>query len=161
VARTTAPPRGALWARLINCRSQLPKERCAQSERSIPPGPPNPHGGEILTTEVDIGPRALIKLADTVNKKDLVGKIASDASLTRAQASRALDAFVQGIRASLVRGDRVTISGFGTFGVSHRKARRVRNPRSGSDMEVAAKRVPRFAPGAELRTAIEQPASNR
>ena len=109
---------------------------------------------------VDIGYRALIKLADTVNKKDLVGKIASDASLTRAQASRALDAFVQGIQASLVRGDRVTISGFGTFGVSHRKARRVRNPRSGSDMEVAAKRVPRFAPGADLRTAIDQPASN-
>ena len=109
---------------------------------------------------VDIGHPALIKLADTVNKKDLVGKIASDASLTRAQASRALDAFVQGIQASLVRGDRVTISGFGTFGVSHRKARRVRNPRSGSDMEVAAKRVPRFAPGADLRTAIDQPASN-
>ena len=109
---------------------------------------------------VDIDHRALIKLADTVNKKDLVGKIASDASLTRAQASRALDAFVQGIQASLVRGDRVTISGFGTFGVSHRKARRVRNPRSGSDMEVAAKRVPRFAPGADLRTAIDQPASN-
>jgi DNA-binding protein HU-beta len=109
---------------------------------------------------VDIGHRALIKLADTVNKKDLVGKIASDASLTRAQASRALDAFVQGIQASLVRGDRVTISGFGTFGVSQRKARRVRNPRSGSAMEVAAKRVPRFAPGAELKTAIDQPASN-
>ena len=96
-----------------------------------------------------------------MNKKDLVGKIASDASLTRAQASRALDAFVQGIQASLVRGDRVTISGFGTFGISHRKARRVRNPRSGSAMEVAAKRVPRFAPGAELKTAIGRPASNK
>ena len=109
---------------------------------------------------VDIGYRALIKLADTVNKKDLVGKIASDASLTRAQASRALAAIVEGIQASLVRGDRVTISGFGTFGVSHRKARRVRNPRSGNAMVVAAKRVPRFAPGAELRTAIARPASN-
>ena len=109
---------------------------------------------------IDIDHRALIKLADTVTKKDLVGKIASDARLTRAQASRALDAFVQGIQASLVQGDRVTISGFGTFGVSHRKARRVRNPRSGSAMEVAAKRVPRFAPGAELKTAIDQTASN-
>jgi DNA-binding protein HU-beta len=102
----------------------------------------------------------LIKLADTVNKKDLVGKIASDASLTRAQASRALDALVQGIQASLVRGDRVTISGFGTFGISHRKARRVRNPRSGRAIEVAAKRVPRFAPGMELKSAIHPPASN-
>jgi DNA-binding protein HU-beta len=95
-----------------------------------------------------------------VNKRDLVGKIASEASLTRAQASRALDAFVQGIQTSLVRGDRVTISGFGTFGVSHRKARRVRNPRSGSAIEVAAKWVPRFAPGVELKSAIERHASN-
>jgi DNA-binding protein HU-beta len=96
-----------------------------------------------------------------MNKKDLVGKIASDASLTRAQASRALDAFVQGIQTSLERGDRVTISGFGTFGVSNRKARRVRDPRSGRAMEVAAKRVPRFAPGVELKSAIGRPASNR
>ena len=95
-----------------------------------------------------------------MNKRDLVGKIASDARLTRAQASRALDAFVQGIQSSLVRGDRVTISGFGTFGVSQRKARRVRNPRSGSAIEVAAKRVPRFAPGMELKSAIDPPASN-
>jgi DNA-binding protein HU-beta len=102
----------------------------------------------------------LIKLANTVTKKDLVGKIASDASLTRAQASRALDAFLQGIQASLVRGDRVTISGFGTFGVLQRKARRVRNPRSGRAIEVAAKRVPRFAPGSELKTAIHPPGSN-
>jgi DNA-binding protein HU-beta len=92
-----------------------------------------------------------------VNKKDLVGKIASDARLTRAQASRALDAVVSGIQNSLANGDRVTISGFGTFGVLHRKARRVRNPRSGSAMEIAAKRVPRFAPGVELKSAIEIP----
>jgi DNA-binding protein HU-beta len=92
-----------------------------------------------------------------VNKKDLVGKIAVDARLTRAQATRALDAFVEGIRTSLVRGDKVTISGFGTFGVAQRKARRVRNPRSGRAIEVAAKRVPRFAPGMELKSAIEPP----
>jgi len=89
-----------------------------------------------------------------------VGKIARDARLTRSQASRALDALVEGIQASLVKGDRVTISGFGTFGVFKRKARRVRNPRGGSDFEVAAKRVPRFAPGMELKSAIDPPASN-
>ena len=92
-----------------------------------------------------------------MTKRDLVGKIALEARLTRAQATRALEAFVEGIQSSLVRGDRVTISGFGTFGVSHRKARRVRNPRNGRAMEVAAKRVPRFAPGVELKSAIEQP----
>jgi DNA-binding protein HU-beta len=93
-----------------------------------------------------------------VNKRDLVGKIAVDARLTRAQAARALDAFLNGIQSSLASGKRVTLSGFGTFGVSHRKARQVRNPRSGHCMEIAAKRVPRFAPGAELKTAIDPPA---
>ena len=92
-----------------------------------------------------------------MNKRDLVGKIAVDASLTRAQAARAVDAFLEGIQSSLVSGKRVTLSGFGTFGVSHRKARRVRNPRNGSSMEIASRRVPRFAPGADLRTAIDGP----
>jgi DNA-binding protein HU-beta len=91
-----------------------------------------------------------------VNKRDLITKIASDASLTRTQASRALDAFLEGIRTGLSRGDRVTISGFGSFGVLHRKARRVRNPSNGKAIEVAARRVPRFAPGNELKSAIQQ-----
>jgi DNA-binding protein HU-beta len=89
-----------------------------------------------------------------LTKKDLVGKIAEDARLTRAQATLALEAIVEGIRTSLVRGDRVTISGFGAFSVSHRKARRVRNPVSGGAMEIRAKRVPRFAPGADLRSVV-------
>ena len=92
-----------------------------------------------------------------MNKKDLIGKIACDASLTRAQAARALDAFVEGIRMGLSRGDRVVISGFGSFDVLHRKARRVRNPTSGKAIEVAARRVPRFAPGNELKSIIQQP----
>ena len=91
-----------------------------------------------------------------MNKKDLVGKIASDARLTRMQATHALDAILEGIQASLVKGDRVTISGFGTFGVSQRKARMVRDPRNGGRIQIAAKRVPRFAPGNELRLAIEK-----
>lgn len=92
-----------------------------------------------------------------MNKRELVGKIALEARLTRAQASRALEAFLVGIQDSLTRGDRVTISGFGTFGVAQRKARRVRNPRSGGPIEVAAKRVPRFAPGNDLKSAIDPP----
>lgn len=92
-----------------------------------------------------------------MTKKDLVGRMAVEARLTRAQAASALEALLEGIQASLVRGDRVTLSGFGTFGVLQRKARRIRNPRSGSAIEVAAKRVPRFAPGVELKSAIERP----
>ena len=92
-----------------------------------------------------------------MNKKDLISKVASDARLSRSQAARAVDAVVEGIRTALSRGDRVTISGFGSFGVLQRKARRVRNPTNGKALEIAAKRVPRFAPGNELKSAIQQP----
>ena len=91
-----------------------------------------------------------------VNRRDLVGKIANDANLTRAQAAKALDAFIDGVRASLLRGDRVTISGFGSFAVAQRKARSVRDPRRGTPLHIAAARVPRFAPGLELKTAVNR-----
>ena len=92
-----------------------------------------------------------------MTKKDLVGRIAVEARLTRVQAASALEAFLEGIRASLVQGDRVTISGFGTFAML-RIARRAasRNPRSGTSVDVAAKRVPRFAAGVDLKSAINQ-----
>ena len=80
--------------------------------------------------------------------------MALDAHLTRAQAARALDALLQSIQSTLARGGRVTISGFGTFAVMHRKARTVRNPQSGRSMEIAARSRPRFAPGADLKTVI-------
>jgi DNA-binding protein HU-beta len=91
-----------------------------------------------------------------VNRKDLICKIASDAALTRAQAARALNACVAGIQAGLVRGDRVTISGVGSFGVMDRKPRTLRNPKNGKAIEIGARRVPRFAPGNELRSAIRR-----
>jgi DNA-binding protein HU-beta len=95
----------------------------------------------------------------SVNKRDIVGKIALGAKITRAQATLALEALLSGIQSSLARGDRVTLSGFGSFGVAHRKARCIRNPRSGGPIMVGAKRVPRFAPGAELKTAVQEPPS--
>ena len=91
-----------------------------------------------------------------MNKRDMVGKIAIDANITRAQAARALEAFLAGIQSTLVGGDSVTISGFGTFDVSQRKARRVRNPQSGTAIEVRARRVPRFAASPDFRSAVDR-----
>ncbi len=91
-----------------------------------------------------------------MNKRDMVHEIANGANLTRVQAAAALEAFLSGVQTSLVRGDRVTISGFGTFDVLHRKARLVRNPRSGSAVQVNARRVPRFAPAPHFRTAVDR-----
>jgi DNA-binding protein HU-beta len=91
-----------------------------------------------------------------VNKRDLVESIAGDAQISRVQAARALEAFVRTVQSSLVNGDRVTLVGFGTFVATHRKARRVREPRGGTTMEIEARRVARFAPGLELRAALAQ-----
>jgi DNA-binding protein HU-beta len=91
-----------------------------------------------------------------VNRRDLVAKIANDAHLTRAQAGRALDSFIDGVQSTLQRGERVTLSGFGSFAVSDRKARSVRDPRRGTPLRIAARRIPRFAPGLELRAAVDR-----
>ena len=90
-----------------------------------------------------------------MTKRELVSRIALEAQLTRGQAARALEACIGGIQDSLLRGDRVTLSGFGTFAVRERQSRRVRNPRNGGDMQIAARRVPRFRPGADLKSAID------
>lgn len=91
-----------------------------------------------------------------MNKREMVGKIANDANITRVQAARALDAFLAEIQNSLVQGDRVTISGFGTFDVSQHKARRVLNPQSGQAIDVRARRVPRFAAAPDFKSAVDQ-----
>ena len=90
-----------------------------------------------------------------MNKRDLVRKIAHDARLTNTQAAKALDAVLDGVQSSLVSGDRVTLVGFGTFATSQHKARKVRDPRFGGTMQIAARRVARFAPGSELKLAVE------
>lgn len=90
-----------------------------------------------------------------MNKRELVEKISADAELTKAQAARALASFLDIVQTSLTRGDRVTLVGFGTFVISNRKARVVRDPRRGGTMQIEARRVARFAAGADLKSAIE------
>ncbi len=91
-----------------------------------------------------------------MNKRHLVEEMAAEARLTKLQAGRALDSFLHAVRSSLVKGERVTLVGFGTFAVSRRKARLVRDPRKGETMQIRARRVARFAPGLELKLAIEK-----
>ncbi len=73
---------------------------------------------------------------------------------TRAQAAAAVDAVLDAITASLAAGERVTLTGFGTFEPTGRSARTARNPRTGDSAEVAATTVARFRPGTALRTAV-------
>ena len=93
-----------------------------------------------------------------MNKADLIEKIFAEQGprVSKAQAARALDSVVSGITASLKRGERVTISGFGTFSASKRKARVGRNPQTGEPISIPARTVARFTPGKELRQELEK-----
>jgi len=94
-----------------------------------------------------------------MNKSDLVDALASQADMTKADASRAVDALFApdgGIVASaLKRGTRVQITGFGTFEAKHRKARMGRNPRTGQAIHIAATKTPGFRAGKGLKDAIQ------
>lgn len=89
-----------------------------------------------------------------MNKGDLIEKIAADAKLTKTQASAAFDSVVGSVTGALKKGQKVTIVGFGTFSVSKRKARTGRNPQTGAPIKIAAKKVPKFTPGSELKKAV-------
>jgi DNA-binding protein HU-beta len=89
-----------------------------------------------------------------VTKADLVAVLARTADGSRASADRALGAFVTAVRESLRQGRPVTISGFGTFVVARRVARRGRNPRDGSSITIPAGRVPRFRASRLLKLSV-------
>lgn len=90
-----------------------------------------------------------------MNKAQLIDAIAKDANLTKADAKRALDAFVNATTDTLKKGGRVALVGFGSFAVSNRNARTGRNPQTGAPINIAAKKVVKFKPGAELTTAVK------
>src|SRR5271165_5375447 len=93
---------------------------------------------------------------ETMNKADLVDKIAGACEISKAQAATAVDTAVSSITGALRKGDRVALIGFGTFSVSQRKARNGRNPQTGATIKIAARRVAKFSPGAELKKAVNK-----
>jgi DNA-binding protein HU-beta len=90
-----------------------------------------------------------------LNKGDLVGKIAKDVGLTKSQSEAAFNSLIGGITASLKKGQKVTIVGFGTFSVAKRKARVGRNPQTGKPIKIAAHKVPKFSAGSDLKKAVK------
>ncbi|MEE9292931.1 MAG: HU family DNA-binding protein [Acidobacteriota bacterium] len=89
-----------------------------------------------------------------MNKADLINKISKDARISKTASSKALDSLVDGITRALKKGDRVALVGFGTFTVSRRKARVGRNPQTGEQIEIKARKVARFRPGKDLSSTI-------
>lgn len=90
-----------------------------------------------------------------MNKAELIEAMATESGLTKADAKKALDAFIKATSDSLAKGDRVALVGFGSFSVSMREARKGRNPQTGAEITIAAKKVIKFKPGNELAEGVK------
>jgi DNA-binding protein HU-beta len=89
-----------------------------------------------------------------MNKAELIDAVASASNLSKADASRAVDAVVDSVSSALKKGQQVSVVGFGTFSVKHRAARSGRNPRTGETIQIAASNVPGFKAGKALKDAV-------
>lgn len=90
-----------------------------------------------------------------MTKADLIDSIASKLDMPKGQAERAVNTVFDDIVGALRNGDKVNISGFGTFTVSNRKARTGRNPKTGEPIDIPASRSAKFKPGKNLKDALE------
>ena len=89
-----------------------------------------------------------------MNKTDLINAIAAESGLTKADAAKALNATTNAIANAVKAGDKVALVGFGTFMVSERGERTGVNPATKQTITIAAKKVAKFKPGAELAEAV-------
>ena len=89
-----------------------------------------------------------------MNKSELIDHIATSADLSKAAATRALDAMIGAVKTTLKKNGTVTLVGFGTFAVGKRAARTGRNPRTGDAIKIKAAKVPKFKPGKALKDAL-------
>ncbi len=89
-----------------------------------------------------------------MNKTELISAVAEKSGLSKADAKKAVDAFVDAVTEELKAGGKVALLGFGTFSVSEKAARTGINPRTKETIEIAARKVAKFKPGAELSEAI-------
>jgi DNA-binding protein HU-beta len=89
-----------------------------------------------------------------MNQGDLADAVAEATGAKRAEAARVVEAVLDAIRDGLERGEKVGISGFGSFEAARREARQGRNPRTGEAVEVAASTSVRFKPGKGLKEAL-------
>lgn len=90
-----------------------------------------------------------------MNKSELIDAVAESADISKAAASRAVDAMVDSITKALRNSDQVTLVGFGTFSVRQREARSGRNPQTGATIEIKAAKIPTFKAGKGLKDAVQ------
>jgi DNA-binding protein HU-beta len=91
-----------------------------------------------------------------MKKDEMIARVAAGTGMTKRQAAKALEAMLMSITGQLKKGKKVSLSGFGTFTVSKRKARPGRNPRTGAIITIPATKVPVFRAGTRLKSAVRQ-----
>ena len=91
-----------------------------------------------------------------MTKQALIEAIAAKSGLTKADSSRALEAFMSTVAETLKKGDKISLTGFGTFGTTKRAAREGRNPRTGAVVKIAARKSVSFKAGSKLKEAVNK-----
>jgi DNA-binding protein HU-beta len=89
-----------------------------------------------------------------MNKSELIDAIAAASELTKADAGKALDGFLEAVKTSLSKGESVALVGFGTFSVKERVERKGRNPQTGAEITIKAAKIPAFKAGKTLKDAV-------
>lgn len=90
-----------------------------------------------------------------MNKAELINAMAQESGLTKADSKKALDAFIGATTKTLKKGERVALVGFGSFAIAKRAARKGRNPQTGKEIKIAAKKVVKFKAGADLAKKVK------
>lgn len=91
-----------------------------------------------------------------MNKQELIDAISEKTSLSKADCKRVVEAFIDTVTGALKKGKQVRLIGFGTFSVRKRKARKGVNPQTKETINIKARKVPHFAPGVELKAAVDK-----
>ncbi|MBI5074318.1 MAG: HU family DNA-binding protein [Nitrospirae bacterium] len=90
-----------------------------------------------------------------MTKAELIDKMAKDSDISKAAADKALASLIDGIKKTLKKGNKVTLVGFGSFSVSHRKARTGRNPQTGEAIKIKASKAPKFTAGKTFKDSVK------
>ena len=96
-----------------------------------------------------------------MNKSELIVALAEKAAISKKDAEKVLNAFVDSVSGSLAKGEKVQLIGFGTFDVKKRPARTARNPRTGAEIKIAASKAPSFKAGKALKDQVNTPAKKK
>jgi DNA-binding protein HU-beta len=104
---------------------------------------------------VTVAPVPEQKASTQVTKGEFVDQFASESGLSKSDATKAVDAFLDVVTTTLQRGGEINLTGFGKFSVADRGARQGVNPQTGQRIQIAATRVPRFSAGSQLKNAVK------